>query len=170
MIKRLYILTFVLLCEMTLLAQEPKHHLRQSLFQLKQVMPAIEFGWEEENGEKVFLYLDEDEYNTFTYSYYLNNGQVTTEALIIGSKGVVPHDTYISFLSASANFYNRGGYTISFVKPSILAADAAFKKDYSIIDSKDYFAEFDYSDFVIVVQYEPQEKLCYIIYMIQDLE
>jgi hypothetical protein len=152
-------------CISALNAQEPKNNLRKSLFQLKQNFPAVEFGWEE-NEERVFVYQDEDEYNTKDYFFTFKNDRVQSEALIVGSKGVIKNDTYMWFLQTTSSFYEKKGYQRAFVSDAILRAINSFKKSDVIIDSHDYMSEFDYSDFVLVIQYKPEERTCLLLYMV----
>ena len=63
-------------------------------------------------------------------------------------------------------FYEKKGFQRAFVSDSILRAINSFKKSDVIIDSHDYMSEFDYSDFVLVIQYKPEEKTCLLMYMV----
>lgn len=163
--KVLIVLFSLVFSSLIIFAQEPKNNLRKSLFQLKQNFPAVEFGWEE-NGERIFVYQDEDEYNTKDYFFTFKNDRVQSEALIVGSKGVIRNDTYMWFLQMTSSFYEKKGFQRAFVSDSILRAINSFKKSDVIIDSHDYMSEFDYSDFVLVIQYKPEEKTCLLMYMV----
>lgn len=145
-------------------AQEPQTNLRKSLFQLKQAFPAVEFGWEE-NGERIFMYQDEDEYNTRDYFFTFKDDRVKSEALIVGSKGVIQYDTYMWFLQVTSSFYKKRNYQKAFVSEATLEAINSYKKYERIVDSHDYISEFDYSDFVLVIQYKPEDGSCIIMYM-----
>lgn len=144
-------------------AQEPGNNLGKSLSSMRYQFPDLQYGWSEE-GKDFYVHFEKDEYHKYTYYFVVERSKVVSETLMVEATGVIPHADYIFFLTMVKRFYTGGNWKMCDVDNSILHAASVFNSQYKIEWANKFSAELDYSNFLIYLKYNPQEKLTSISY------
>jgi len=145
-------------------AQEPGNNLGKSLSTLKSEWgDDLEYGWMED-GKSYYVSFDEDDYHKYTYYFVIESGRVCSESLMIEGTGKLPHAAYVFFLTMVKKFYSMKGWKWCDVDASILHAASVFNAQYKIEWANEFHAEFDYSNFLIYLKFEPDTKKTSISY------
>lgn len=156
----------VILASFTLNAQQPGNNLGKSLSTMRTLFPDMQYGWTEE-GKDYYVHFENDGYHKFTYYFVMEHSRVSSESLMVESTGKIPHAEYIFFLTMVKKFYTGGGWNWCDVDASILHAASVFNAQYKIEWANKFSAELDYPNFLIYLQYNPQDKRTLISYFPQ---